>query len=71
MNIRLKGLNKYARERIKQHGRGETGDVFKLEQRKGDTLLVRSLEDSWRLKAGVLDNWLAWLKLGIEVEEVK
>lgn len=68
--IRLKGLNKYAKERIKQHGRGEHGDMFRLESRLSDRVLVWSLEKSWRLMPGVLDTWAGWLNLGVEVEEI-
>lgn len=69
--IRLKGLDKYAKERIKQHGRGEHGDEFFLGIRRSDRVLVWSKEKSWTLKPGVKDLWGGWLVFGKEVEEIK
>ncbi len=68
--IRLKGLNKYAKERIKQHGRGDQGDMFFLGTRRVDRVLVWSMEKSWRIKPGVPDTWGGWLEFGKDVEEV-
>lgn len=61
--IKVKPLNKWAKERVKQHG-----SEFEVVQEKQDRILVKSLEKTWRLKPGVPDFWMAWFVFNKDIE---
>lgn len=61
--IRLKGLTKWAKKRIKQHGRGAHGDEFLVLSSLSSKILVQSIDNSWKLKAGVYTSWAGWVIL--------
>lgn len=67
MNIKLKGISKRGKERIKEHG-----DEFVLKQAmpnsssKGNEILVESLDNTWRG-----EKWLGWFEVGKDVEIVR
>jgi hypothetical protein len=61
-SIKIKGLNKRGKERIKTHG----SEMTLLKETKEGYILVQSLNKTWN------DTfWLGWFKLGKEVNYEK
>lgn len=63
MQVRVKPLTKWAKNKVHQHG-----DTFNVEGAKADQILCRSLNNTFKLKKDVWQTWLGWFIVGVEVE---
>ncbi len=51
--IKLTPKSQRAKNRVKEHG-----DIFELLVDKGDSVIVRSLEDTFKYREGVVGRWV-------------
>lgn len=63
MKIRVKGVTRWAKNRIHQHG-----EIFEVFVEKDDRVLVYSLNETFKLKKDVWQKWCGWFIKGTEVE---